>query len=123
MEAKFSGITRETRARSDDKPFNICLNPPEYDVQLADQGVTNRVGDPESRCEGCLRVCARWPVHGLQIVAHVAIENLRRRALNEKRSGTHRRRALIALAESGTALLGSDVVGHGGARDPRNRLV
>src|SRR5450759_2441343 len=85
----------------------ICLNPPEYDVQLPDQSVANGVGERESRCERCLNVRAHWPVHGLQVVAQVAVENLGRRALNEKRSPAHGRSALVALAESAAALLGS----------------
>jgi len=69
-------ITRETRARSDDKPFYICLNPPKYDIELADKGIANCVGERERRGEGRLNVRARWTVHRLQIVAHVAVENL-----------------------------------------------
>src|SRR5882762_4029525 len=77
----------------------ICLNPSEYDIELAGQGVANRVGQRKGRRKRRLHVRAGRPVDRSQIVAHVAVEYLGRGALDEQSAGTHRRGALITLGE------------------------
>src|SRR5438105_7237539 len=94
----------------------ICLNPSQYHVQLASYGIANRVGDRERRCERRLKVRANRAVHRTQVVSHVAVENLGRRALDQQRPTSYGRRALVTLPESGPALLRRDVVGDGSAR-------
>src|SRR6476659_1856820 len=51
-------------------PNYICLNPSEYDVQLAGESVANRIGQAECRDESGLRVGTRGAVDRPQIVAH-----------------------------------------------------
>src|SRR5215210_820424 len=89
----------------------IGLNPPEYDLELTDESITDGLCHPEYAVERGLHVSAGRAIHGPQIVAHVAIENLRRRPLQQKRASTNRRGALVTLANTGAPLLGRDVVG------------
>src|SRR3982074_2360031 len=73
----------------------ICLNPPEYDLELTSERIPDGVGQRKRRNERRLRVGARRPIHRPQVVAHVSVKELRRRALEEKRSTADSRRTLI----------------------------
>src|SRR4030081_3754133 len=80
----------------------ICLNPSEYDLELASERVPDRVGQSKRRDKRGLHVGTGRPIHRGQVVAHVSVDELRRSILEEKRTATNRRRALVALTDSGS---------------------
>src|SRR6267143_4444421 len=108
----------------------ICLNPSEYHIELASERVPDRVGQCKRRDEGRLRVDAGRPIHRVQVIAHVPVDDLWRSALEEKCSATNGCSALVAFPDSGAGLLRRDVVlhrrggdtGHGFVRDHIDRL-
>ena len=87
----------------------ICLDPAEYDVELSDKGIADRVGQGEGTNECRLRVGASRPIHRPQVVADIAVENLRRRALEQECSAANRGGALVALASPVRRCLRRDV--------------
>src|SRR6266566_7604806 len=52
----------------------ICLNPPEYDIELASQSVADRIRQREGSSECRLHVHAGRAVHCSEIVAHIPVE-------------------------------------------------
>src|SRR3954453_23720251 len=90
----------------------MCLNPSEYDGELANECVADRGRQRKRRGEGSGHIRARCSVHRRQVVAHITVQDLRRSTLQQKRTGPDRGGALVPLAQPCTALLGSDVVGY-----------
>src|ERR1700674_4522912 len=101
----------------------ICLNPSQYDIELAGERVTNRIGQGKCRDERRLHVGAGRPGHRAEVVAHVSVEDLRRSTLEEKRSSAHCGRALVAIPDSSATLLGRDVIDYRRVGDPRDCFV
>src|ERR1700738_1902160 len=61
----------------------IRLNPSEYHIELASERVPDRVGGRKRRDDRRLQVAARRPIHRVQVVAHVPVEDLWRSTLEE----------------------------------------
>src|SRR4030088_1819970 len=101
----------------------ICLNPPEYDLELTSERIPDSVGQRKRRNECRLRVGAGRPGHRGQVVAHVSVDELRRRTLEEKRSAANGRGALVALPDSAAGLLRRDVIPHRRGGDAGHCLV
>src|ERR1700686_1764387 len=92
----------------------ICLNPSEYHIELTGKCVPDRIRQRKRRRERRLQVRARRPIHRVEVVAHVSVDELWRSSLKEKRSAANGRRALVALSDSASGLLRRDVVLHRG---------
>src|SRR3954471_3043510 len=101
----------------------ICLNPSEYDIELAAQRVANRVGNREGRVERRLKVAGRGAVYGAQIVPHVPVEYVGRGSLDEESPTTHGSSTLITIAQPVSPLLRGDVVRHGGVGHLAHQFV